>query len=390
MRNCLVKFSSQPKIKVGLALFLALSLFSELLLNAMPVEARPEPEGSQSLPPVSSLYFEETGHLLSSYFLDYWQTQGGYMEFGPPISEEYVDPLRGKTIQYFGKARFELAPLPRERGWKVELGVINSEILASRLPWNDDHARALKPLAKGYDDYNTKFFKQTGHSVTEAFYDRWTDANGIGNRRNVTQSDEIYFPITRYGLPISEPYTLNLSGTRYKAQDFERVRMLQTADGSVLLDSIGQLTPGIDREAIARVGNQNGATPYSRKTMPRWVDVNLTNQTAIFLEAGMPVRRNLITSGEWKFETPIGSFPIWSRVPNERMKNGKPGEPDYYDLSGVLYTQYFTVQGHALHYAWWRSTFGYRGSHGCINQDINTSRFAWDFLTIGDKVVIHY
>jgi lipoprotein-anchoring transpeptidase ErfK/SrfK len=128
---------------------------------------------------------------------------------------------------------------------------------------------------------------------------------------------------------------------------------------------------------------------YNRTTMPRWVDVNLTLQTAYFMEGGIQVRRSLITSGEWKHSTPVGTFLIWQRVYNERMKNGKPGDPDYYDLKNVLYTQYFTYEGHALHFAWWRDTFGYRDSHGCVNQDINTSRFAWDFLKVGDKVVIH-
>jgi lipoprotein-anchoring transpeptidase ErfK/SrfK len=177
---------------------------------------------------------------------------------------------------------------------------------------------------------------------------------------------------------------------RYKAQDFERARMLLNADGSVLLDNIGAMTPGIAETSTEREANTLKASVYSRKTVPRKVDVNLTTQTADFIEGDFQVRRSLITSGEWKYETPIGTFAIFSRVPNERMKNGKPGDPDYYDLSNVLYTQYFTPKGHALHYAWWRTTFGYRDSHGCINEDINTSRFAWDFLTIGDKVVIHY
>lgn len=390
MQNRLANLLFYPPVRAGLALVFLLSTFSAIALDVTEVQARPitiDPESRKSV-----LYFEETGHFVQDTFLDYWRAQGGYMEFGPPLSEEYVDQDLGKRVQYFSKARFELVPLPRERGWRVELGAINREISQSPdILISDDYARALKPKASGVNNLSNRFFKQTGHSISGPFLDRWVEANGIGNRRDVTQEDEeIYFPITRYGLPLSEPYDLTILGISYKAQDFERTRMLLQTDGSVTLANISQFVPGLSQAPTEKIQNTIKAPVYSRTTLPRWVEVNLTTQTASFFEGDQVVRHSLITSGEWKHETPTGTFPIFSRIPNERMKNGKPGDPDYYDLKNVLYTQYFTPAGHALHYAWWRSEFGYRGSHGCINEDINTSRFAWDFLNIGDKVVIRY
>ncbi|NWJ94417.1 MAG: L,D-transpeptidase [Chloroflexi bacterium] len=387
MPDRLVTFLCQPTGRVGLTLSLIFSLFSITLLNTPEAQARHEP-GDVAVNS-SRLYFEETGHSLGNTFLDYWRTQGGYMEFGPPLTEELVEPNQGKTVQYFAKARFELASLP-DGNWRVDLGLINREILTGRPPLSEEQSQALKPLTKGVGNANTRFFKETGHTLGGGFLARWTDANGIGNRQTVTQLEEISIPLLRHGLPLSEPYNLTIKGMRYKVQDFERTRMLLNADGSVLLDDIGTLTPGLTESLTQREANILKAPIYSRKTVPRWVDINLTTQTSNFIEGGIQVRRSLITSGEWKFETPTGSFAIFSRVPNERMINGKPGDPDYYDLANVLYTQYFTKKGHALHYAWWRTTFGYRDSHGCINEDISTSRYAWDFLTIGDNVVIHY
>jgi hypothetical protein len=389
MRTRFIVSLARPQIRVGLTVLFLFSSFSGLWLsNAEAAAPKPiDPTIQQTV-----LYFEESGHYLQDEFLQYWRSQGGYMEFGPPISEEFVDQNLGKTVQYFAKARFELVPLPLERGYRVELGAINREIVAAAQTTKPDDslAAALKPLAKGVNNYSSKFFPQTGHSVSGAFLDRWLEANGLGNKRTVTQNEETYYPITRYGLPISEPYTFTLMGITYKAQDFERAKLLLQSDDSVLLANIGQFAPGLAEAPTERVANDLHAPVYNRRTVPHWVDVNLTTQTEVFMEGDMPVRRSLITSGEWQYETPIGSFPITSRVANEHMKNGKPGDPDYYDLKNVLYTQYFTPKGHALHYAWWRSEFGYRGSHGCINQDINTSRYAWDFLTIGDRVVIHY
>lgn len=131
-------------------------------------------------------------------------------------------------------------------------------------------------------------------------------------------------------------------------------------------------------------------TPVATSSKEHWVDVNLSKQTMKFMEGNTVVRTNLITSGKKGYETPVGTFYINRRVYNETMVGGSPGAEDYYYLENVLYTQYFTNQGHALHYAWWRSQFGVPGSHGCVNEDLNTAKFAWDFLTIGSRVVIHY
>jgi len=69
-------------------------------------------------------------------------------------------------MQYFSKARFERVPLPRERGWRVELGAINREIVqSSDILITDAYASALKPRATGTDNYSNRFFKQTGLSI---------------------------------------------------------------------------------------------------------------------------------------------------------------------------------------------------------------------------------
>jgi murein DD-endopeptidase MepM/ murein hydrolase activator NlpD len=51
------------------------------------------------------LYFPETGHTLSSGFLNYWKANGGLATFGYPLSEEMGED--GVTVQYFERARFE-------------------------------------------------------------------------------------------------------------------------------------------------------------------------------------------------------------------------------------------------------------------------------------------
>jgi hypothetical protein len=51
------------------------------------------------------VYFPETGHTLSSGFLNFWRANGGLPVFGLPLTEELGED--GVTVQYFERARFE-------------------------------------------------------------------------------------------------------------------------------------------------------------------------------------------------------------------------------------------------------------------------------------------
>ena len=61
-----------------------------------------------------SVVFEETGKRLGGRFLDYWQSNGGLMQNGLPISDQFEEAsdLDGKTytVQYFERAVYELHP----------------------------------------------------------------------------------------------------------------------------------------------------------------------------------------------------------------------------------------------------------------------------------------
>jgi lipoprotein-anchoring transpeptidase ErfK/SrfK len=68
------------------------------------------------------------------------------------------------------------------------------------------------------------------------------------------------------------------------------------------------------------------------------------------------------------------------------------GAEEYYVLDHVLYTQYFTDRGHALHYNYWRPDYYFgniRSSHGCVGMRLADAKFFWDYLTTGSRVTIH-
>jgi len=98
------------------------------------------------------------------------------------------------------------------------------------------------------------------------------------------------------------------------------------------------------------------------------------------------------TTGMAGWETPPGFYFINHRVANETMTSGAIGAESFYKLEDVLFTQYFTDRGHAIHFAWWRTpeTIGRPGSHGCLNVLLDDARFLWDWCTIGTPVSVHY
>ena len=306
--------------------------------------------------------------------LTYWRQNGAFAAYGAPVSEELTE--NGRTVQYFQKARFEYHIEFKGTPYETSLGLLGTENLQlvgkptiSGDPWARVTAVA--------NSVTQTYYPQTGHSVSggfKAFYD-------AGELR-------------RFGYPLSQPYTTTLSGKQAMVQDFERVRMVQE-NGTLAVQPLGRTWRRSDegRATPAHFAAQcRTCWSTSAATFEHWVDVNLSKPKAMtFYEGQWAVQvRSLVSTGKPGHATPTGTYHINRRVYNETMSGGTPGSEDYYYLTNVLYTQYFTYEGHALHYAWWRSQFGVTGSHGCVNEDLTTAKFAWDWLTIGSRVVIHY
>jgi lipoprotein-anchoring transpeptidase ErfK/SrfK len=139
-------------------------------------------------------------------------------------------------------------------------------------------------------------------------------------------------------------------------------------------------------------------TPYYVPGLPigpgeHWVDVNISSQTATAMVGNSPYYTALVTTGKDGWETPAGEFHILYRVYDETMTSAAIGAEDYYVLNHVLFTQYFTNQGHALHLNYWRpdSVFGnQRTSHGCVGMRYADAEFFWNFVGVGSRVIVHY
>jgi hypothetical protein len=129
----------------------------------------------------------------------------------------------------------------------------------------------------------------------------------------------------------------------------------------------------------------------------KWVDVNLTEQTARAMVGDQAVHVAPVTTGLPGFETPKGTHYIEpdGRIAVETMTASQAGyspEQATYDVERVLFTQYFDRQGDALHLNYWRpeSAFGAQPtSHGCVGMLLHDAQYFWLFAAPGMRVEIH-
>ncbi len=128
----------------------------------------------------------------------------------------------------------------------------------------------------------------------------------------------------------------------------------------------------------------------------RWIEVDRGAAIARAVDNGTVVHIAASTVGTPQFPTPLGRFQILRRVANETMDSATIGiprnSPHGYYLTGVLYTQYFTNGGAALHYNYWSPAeeFGTgTGSHGCVGLELDDAAYFWNFASVGTPVVIN-
>jgi hypothetical protein len=91
---------------------------------------RRPPIPSSSLP-VANLpnrrYYQQTGHTLSGDFLDYFETYGGSVRFGLPISEPFL--WQGRLTQDFQSARFFWSPEAKDKVILEDIGRVHLETI---------------------------------------------------------------------------------------------------------------------------------------------------------------------------------------------------------------------------------------------------------------------
>ena len=142
-------------------------------------------------PPDDARYFP-TGFVVRGEFLRFFDRYGGVETFGYPLTIVFEE--EGRLVQYFHRARMELAYPEGSSGQQVVLGQLG-EALAAPEP----------PLAEPSPSLDRRFFPETGHTVESAFLDYFEARGGAD----------------LFGYPITEMMVSNGRVVQY----FQRARL---------------------------------------------------------------------------------------------------------------------------------------------------------------------
>ncbi len=190
-------------------LFCALFLILASAVSGFSVSRAGTPSDTEE-PTATKVHFPETGYSVQFAFLEFFNAYGGLDVFGYPITNEYVDPITGITVQYFENARFEWWPNAAP-GQRVKLGLLGDENeLRSDAP----------PTKNGNICWPSDV---TGYYICDSFLDFYQSHGG-----------KLVF-----GPPIGDSY-INSTGTK-QAQNFQRMQMvMDTQTGVVTISHLGR------------------------------------------------------------------------------------------------------------------------------------------------------
>jgi hypothetical protein len=335
------------------------------------------------LPHLQSVYYTPTGQHLSDRtgFLSFWRHNGGKLLFGYPITGEIVE--RGQIVQYFERARFEYHPEYLGTDRQVMLSLLGTDLFRDR---------QFPRTAPGSGE---RYFTETSHTLSGRFRRFWEKRGGLAT----------------FGFPISEPFeeASPTDGQVRITQYFERARFeyhpedmpsfyrqMEAYNGVTLatlheieLSDIGRQAAIQRGKHITSIPQFAGAPEWTPTIWQRHIIVNLSNQWLTAFEGNLPVYDAPVATGKDGFNTPTGSYAIYSKLPIQTMVGSAASE--IWNVPDIPWVQY-VVGGCALHGTYWHDAWGtgVRMSHGCINLNIDDAQWLYEWADIGTPVDIRY
>jgi hypothetical protein len=193
------------------------------------------PEGTEAIGQQGGRFYKETGKTLAPEFLDFYDRNGGILQFGYPVSEARSEG--GYLVQWTERQRLEHHPELAGTLYEVLLGLLGRELTDGlEGPRFDALSASNGPRFAAYwtqpssgsssthkSALSTHYFPETGHTLAEPFLTYWRERGGL--------------PI--YGYPISQQYR---DERGLLVQWFERARMEhhpQNGEHAVLLGHLG-------------------------------------------------------------------------------------------------------------------------------------------------------
>ena len=157
-----------------------------------------------------------------------------------------------------------------------------------------------------------------------------------------------------------------------------------TRRGALGLLLLGALAP-----ARARAQEWVDPGPGRWQLGDREVVVSLAQQRLWAYEGEAAVLAPWISTGTAETPetaTPVGQWRILVKLWSETMAGTVNGQD--YRVEDVPHVMYFTNEGHALHGAYWHSSFGTPMSHGCVNLPLDVAAWLYEWAPEGTPVTV--
>ncbi len=317
------------------------------------------------------VYFDGTGQTLGGAFYDGWVIQGGLGEAGAPISPAVKHGDR--WVQWFEHTRLEVTEpaLDKALGEDVQPATIGMT-LAQSFGLSRWHP-AFQPVSGTVADGVREF--QNGHTLANAFLVAWESDEGE----------------TRLGAPISEEFSLGKTVYQF----FERGALSWTEVNGVEVVPLGYLDAAFNRNLQLGATRPEGVPLYGASSTSGnlsgsgyWIDINLSNHTLTAYEGSTVVMSSAIVDGGPDTPTVTGTFYTYWKLETQTM-TGPNADGTEYIQEDVPWVMYF-YSDFAVHGAYWRSSFGYSASHGCVNLPVSTAATLYAWAPVGTRVEVHY
>jgi lipoprotein-anchoring transpeptidase ErfK/SrfK len=341
-----------------------------ILLSTIASTFVPQPVSANEFfaPDADQVYFEQTGQVLGGAFLEAWDNLGGVGRTGKPITPavQHGD----HWVQWF---EFAILQVPIAEPYTQNVTYAPAgKLYAEKLGYTLWHPAFKRVEGAGE---GAMYFEETGHTLANAMLEAWNDNN--------------YHETL--GAPISEEFQVGI----FIYQFFERGAFAWNEYDGVepvpigILDATvnGQYGPKVEKPEVARVWNQRQFARSYPAPGERWIDVNLTNYTLTAYEGDVPVLSTYVVIGASMAPTVQGEFSVYWKLEKQTME-GMGWTGLEYRQEDVPWVMYF-FEDYAIHGAYWRDSFGYAGSNGCVNLPTGVAEQLYHWTPYGARVVVH-
>ncbi len=291
--------------------------------------------------------FKETGYSVAGPFLRFWKAHNGATLFGVPISDPVWEQVNGANIrvQYFERARLEHYPaLPQGRD--IQISALGREVAVSKALINPEQKSAVQVAPEVVVDQRSAAFGQLAPPTPT--------------------------PIPPTATPVPPtPVAPTLAPVKPAAPKPAASAPAKPAAAA-------------PKQTIKPTAKPAPVAPATGKV----IDVDVSAQQLVAFEDGKVVFTAPIATGKDGFNTPTGTFKIYSKTPKQTMRGNLGGESWVVpNVPNVMY-----INGSvALHGAYWHNLFGsgVRLSHGCINLPLDSAAWLYKWAPVGTTVVVH-